>query len=492
MKRYSERSRRRRVAGACISLCVLSAGLDASATDLLDAARRNDGPAATRLLRAGANPGARAPSGESALQWAAHHDNAALVRALLAAGARPGANHYGETDLQSACVHGGADTIGLLLAAGADPQAAGPSGVPPLLLAAKSGRADAVRLLLELGASVASTESDQGQTALMWAAAEGNADAMQVLLRAGAEVDAKSRGGFNALHFAARQGQLAAAKLLLAHSAKVDAPAGEDGGGPTALGLAVTNAHFELAATLLSAGANPNRRWRGHAAIHVLTWVMRPGIGTNDPPPQGSGRLDRLDLLRELVRHGADVNLRMESRRANGLRTQLNLKGGTPFLLAARTADVEMMRLLVELGADPRAANEDGTTPLLAAAGVGVHSPEEDPGTIPEVVEAVRLAVELGNDVNAVDRRGETALHGAAYKYAAPIVPYLLGNGARIEVWNRKNANGWTPLRIATGVHRTMNLRSSPETAEALRQIMQAAGVSTELEPETNISGATN
>ena len=130
--------------------------------------------------------------------------------------------------------------------------------------------------------------------------------------------------------------------------------------------------------------------------------------------------------------------------------------------------------------------------PLLAAAGVGVHSPEEDPGTIPEVVEAVRLAVELGNDVNAVDRRGETALHGAAYKYAAPIVPYLHAAGARPEVWNRKNANGWTPLRIATGVHRTMNLRSSPETAEALRRIMQAAGISTDLEPETNISGATN
>jgi hypothetical protein len=62
---------------------------------------------------------------------------------------------------------------------------------------------------------------------------------------------------------------------------------------------------------------------------------------------------------------------------------------------------------------------------------------------------------------------------------------------AKVDVWNRKNDHDWTPLRIAEGVHRGMNLRRSPETAEVLRKLMTDAGVSTEVEPEKVISGAT-
>jgi ankyrin repeat protein len=150
------------------------------------------------------------------------------------------------------------------------------------------------------------------------------------------------------------------------------------------------------------------------------------------------------------------------------------------------------MRLLAELGADPLIPNEDNTTPLMVAAGVGTRSPGEDAGTESEVLEAVKVALDLGNDINAVDDRGDTAMHGVAYKHVPSVARFLADNGARVEIWNRRNDHGWTPLRIAVGVHRGMNLRSSPETAAVLSEVMTAAGLSTEVEPEAVISGATN
>jgi ankyrin repeat protein len=260
--------------------------------------------------------------------------------------------------------------------------------------------------------------------------------------------------------------------------------------GTSALVLAVSNAHYELASMLLDAGADPNAAEQGWTALHEITWVRRPGYASNDPAPPGSGKMDSLELVQRLVAHGANPNITMKKRVNVGL-TSLNTMGSTPFLLAARTGDAALMRLLAKLGADPLIPNEDNTTPLMVAAGVGTRSPGEDAGTDSEVVEAVKAAIELGNDVNAVDNNGETAMHGAAYKWVAPVVPLLMANGAKIEIWNQKNKNGWTPLRIADGVHRGMNLRSSPETAAALRKVMSAAGVSTEVEPEAVISGAT-
>jgi ankyrin repeat protein len=310
------------------------------------------------------------------------------------------------------------------------------------------------------------------------------------LLKAGADFKAKSKGGYSALHFAVRQGYIEIARALLAAGADANDAIGERGGGASALALAVTNAHYELGALLLDAGADPNYTWQGRTVLHILTWVRRPGQGSNAPAPAITGRLSDLDFVRLIVTKGADVNRRMTSGR-NGPRTALNINGSTPFLLAARTADAELMRLLAELGADPKIPNADESTPLIVAAGLGVFSPGEDPGNEAEVLEAVKVAVELGNDVNAVDKLGNTAIHGAAFKWAASSVPYLVAKGAKLEVWNRKNQQGWTPLRIATGVHRTMNFRASPSTAAELKKIMAAAGVSTEVEPEPIISGAT-
>ena len=172
--------------------------------------------------------------------------------------------------------------------------------------------------------------------------------------------------------------------------------------------------------------------------------------------------------------HGADVNARLKQG-ASG-RGVLSRRGATPFLLAAVTADVPLMRTLVKLGADPRLPNAEHCTPLMAAAGVGTLAPGEEAGTEDEALEAVTLALELGTDVNAVDDNGETAMHGAAYKNLPKVVQLLADKGAKIEVWNRKNKYGWTPLSIAEG-HRPGNFKPSPETIAALHRVMMASKV---------------
>ena len=133
--------------------------------------------------------------------------------------------------------------------------------------------------------------------------------------------------------------------------------------------------------------------------------------------------------------------------------------------------------------------NADGTTPLLVAAGVGTLFPGEDPGTETEALEAVKVALEFGADINSVDKNGETALHGAAYKQAPAVAQYLIEKGANIEVWNKKNKTGWTPLRIADGVVIATNFKSSAPTAAVLREAMTKAGVSTVVEADIERAG---
>jgi ankyrin repeat protein len=151
--------------------------------------------------------------------------------------------------------------------------------------------------------------------------------------------------------------------------------------------------------------------------------------------------------------------------------------------MAAATADVVYLRLLTELGANPLLGNVDHCTPLMVACGIGVGAAaaNETAGEEPEVLEAAQLLLDLGADVDAVDANGETAMHGAAYKNLPKVVQFLADRGAKIEIWNRKNKYGWTPLLIAQG-HRPGNFKPSDETAAALHRVMLAAGVT----PPTN------
>src|SRR5262249_30230769 len=154
------------------------------------------------------------------------------------------------------------------------------------------------------------------------------------------------------------------------------------------LHMAVANAHYELASILIDAGANPNAIGPGYAPLHIVASVRKPGGGDNDPAPDGSGNMTSLQFVKYLADHGADLNARMTKKVAFGL-TSLNTVGATPFLLAARTADAELMRFLAKLGADPLIPTADGATPLIVAAGLGTRSPGEDAGTESEVVEAM-------------------------------------------------------------------------------------------------------
>jgi ankyrin repeat protein len=243
--------------------------------------------------------------------------------------------------------------------------------------------------------------------------------------------------------------------------------------------LAVENGHFELAIDLIEAGADPNDQRSGFTPLHMMSWVRKPPRGEDQgaPPPQGSGNLSTLQFVKALVEHGADVNTRLKT--GKGGPGQFAKAGATPFLMACWTADVAYMKLLHELGADPLIPNADKCTPLMVACGIGVGSDaaNEVAGEEPEVLEAAKLLLEWGADVNAVDANGETAMHAAALKNLPKVVQFLADHGAKIQIWNRPNKYGWTPLMIAQG-HRPGNFKPSFETIDAIQRLMLAAGVS--------------
>jgi ankyrin repeat protein len=463
-------------------LLVPTTGSLGSEAPLVDAAERQDRAGVRALLDRRVDVNQAQVDGMTALHWAAYHDDLETTGLLVRTKADVKApNRYGVTPLSFACANGDAAMVELLLGAGSDPNTRLRGGETVLMTAARTGRLGPVKALLARGADLDARER-RGQTALMWAAAEGHAEVVKALLRAGADFRTPLPSGFTPLFFAVREGRNEVVRVLLRAGADVNEalqPRKSSGRAPargtTPLTLAVENGHFELAAALLEAGADPNDQRSGFTPLHTLTWVRKPNRGddeSGDPAPIGSGNLSSLQLVEGLVRHGADVNARLK-RGASG-RGVLGRAGATPFLLACMTADVPLMKLLVKLGADPRLPNSQGSTPLMAAAGLGCLAPGEEAGTEDEAVEAVKLALELGNDLNAVDDNGETAIHGAAYKNFPRVVRLLADAGARVEVWNRRNKYGWTPLSIAEG-HRPGNFKPSPETVNALRQVMRAA-----------------
>jgi ankyrin repeat protein len=472
----------------------LAAFAAAEKPTLADAAEQGNKALIRSLLDKGADVNAAQIDGTTALHWAVYNDDAETAALLVKRGANVNAaNRYGVPPLSLACTNGNATLVKLLLDSGADANALLQGGETMLMTAARAGNVEVVKALLAHEANPNARER-RDQTALMWAAAEGHAEVVRALIKSGADVHAKLKSGFTPLFFAVREGHIDAARALLEAGVNVnDTVQREDNvpvmpvNGPVRKGtsplmMAVENGHFELALALIDAGADPNDKRSGFTPLHAVTWARRPDASDGgNPAPIGSGRLSSLQFVRALVEHGAKVNTRLDkgTPRAPSSASLLKLEGATAFLMAADRADLPLMRLLRELGADPFLGNVDNTTPLMAAAGFGTSDPLEEAGTESEALEATQFLLDLGADVNAVDANGITAMHGAAYGNFPSIVELLAKRGADINVWKRFDKDGRSPLFIAEG-YKAGRPQPSRPTIEAITRLMVAAGVPTD------------
>jgi len=436
------------------------------------AAKAHDRDAVRRLVAQHVDVNAPLADGSTALHWAAQWDDVEITALLLRAGAKvDAADDYGVRPLVLAAQNGSAAIAEALLKAGADPNLALPSGETPLMIAARTGKPDAVNVLLARGAAVNAKEKTLGQTALMWAAAERHADVVRLLIEGGADVHARSTAGYTPLLFAAREADLVVTRELFARGVDVNEAATD---GMTALLTALIRHQLDYARFLLDQGADPNKG-AGYTALHWGAGEWGGELSTSVTPDSEWGAFgglsgpERLEMVKLLLARGADPNARVTRnvRRYGGAGGNAgSLVGATPFLLAAMAADRDVMRLLLQAGADPGATTDSKTTALMFAAGLA-YSPGVTPISDATALAAVKLTLELGNDVRAANAAGETPLHAAAYWGADQVAAFLIEKGASVNAKNRKS---WTPLVIAEGIYQGGGLKYFPATAAVLRR----------------------
>ena len=472
MRRQRSRHSRRLAYLAIICGALAGAGVTVSAqgrAGLADAIKRQDQPTVRRLLQQAAGIDAPDAEGMTPLHWAAHHGSIETVRALLAAGARPNvANRYGVTPLHEAATIGNAAIVDALLKAGADSNAVYGDGETPLMIAARTGNPEAVKALLERGAAVNAAEGFRGETALMLAANENHAAIVRMLLAAGANPNARTieysfqklsggaggvihdrpQGGLTALVLAARQGARESAEALLDGGADINVTEPQYGFSP--LQAAIFNGKYSLARTLIARGADVN-----DGSLYVTMEMRNLATYSNRPnPPDVDGGVSHLDIVTLLLEKGADASAaytkKIPPRQAQG---NINVApGSTPLYRAVRAVDLPAVRLLLEHGANPSQALKDGSTPLMAAAGLGAPRGGDDEvteaGDRSDPVEVIKALVDKGADVNVASSTGMTAMHYAVQRGVDRVIEYLASKGARFDA---KNRQGQTPVELARG-----------------------------------------
>jgi uncharacterized protein len=437
------------------------------------------GLAAGSLFAAGAR--VVDPDGTTPLHWAARQDDLKTADALIRAGADVNAaNRYGVTPINLAATNGSAAMIRKLLDAGVDPNSANPGGETALMTAARIGKIDAVTLLLDRGANVNAKDTVHGQTALMWAVLENHADVVQLLLSRGADINAHTNvtstkgeyvparaaaasgngiirqralptpnGGVTPLLFAIRDGNVDMMRLLLDRGARIDESSGNR---TTPLIIALLNGQVAMATELLNRGADPNAADDYHRAALFAAIDLRNFNHEKYGDLPTDGR-DPLDLIKALLKKGANPNLQTDTIPVHGLMqfdaSWVNFDGETPFVRAALSGDIEVMRLLLENGADPNIATTQGSTALMAASGINWIPGQTYTRSETDYVEAVKLCLERGAPVNASNSLGLTAMHGAANRGWISIMQILADHGAKIDA---KDKEGRTPMVFAQGI----------------------------------------
>lgn len=520
--RFEQRPWRRWLGSAVLWLgCGALQPVPATAEDLTGMLQHGTLADLQQWLAGGADANTPLGDGSTALHWAVLQDRPEAVDLLLQAGADPVAlNRNGISPLFLAVQNGSAPVVARLLDAGADPNTLSESGETILMTAAHTGKADVVALLLATGALVDARDPDFRQTALMIAVRGGQTAVAELLVRHGAEVDAQTRlgptpaylppckgtgcgsegeginrsgvphrgerhdakGGMTPLLYAARDGRLAEARLLLDNGADLER---REANRMTPLLMALLNNQLEVANLLLDYGADVNvddfyGRTPLFAAIDYRNIDMN-SEREDDPQDNGIDRDRILPTIERLIAAGADVNARTkewppEKKWLYALNdvSWVDMTGQTPFIRASAAGDLPVLRLLLAHGADPQLTTYEGTTALMAAAGVNWTVAQTYTVSEEALLETVKLQVSLGADVNASNSMGLTPLLGAANRGANAVIRYLVEQGARLDA---TDAVGRNALRWAEGVFlAAVGAEQKPETIALLNTLMAAAG----------------
>jgi ankyrin repeat protein len=341
--------------------------------------------------------------------------------------------------------------------------------------------ADAVAVA---AAAVAVVEGAQGaQAAARRVITPTSAVAAGIGRRGGGAADG---GQLTALVYAAKANDLESVKVLLAAGADINQTTGY---GWSPLLVATQNRYYKLAAYLLDHGANVNLGNTGGWTPLYLATDNRNIEGGDYPVRRPD--IPHLDFIKLLIDKGAEVNHRVkDSTETRTVFTNqwLDENGATAFLRASQSGDVELMKLLLAHGADPKINTILGVTPLHVAAGVGWVEGITYEQSVASTLEAVKMLVDLGLDVNAQADTGRVALHGAAHKGRADVIQVLYDHGAKLDVrdyGNTDNRGGklavhtWQAVDYADGLVRVgvQSAIAHPEAGALLRKLMTAQGL---------------